>query len=296
MSWLTAQWKVEEADFASWAEAQVLMVLPEPKLKLGRKKVPYNIANIVEVMTRGRSAQSQEDAMTFGEELARASVAKSFRSLETMRMAAGNQIKSGKELEIARSEARAIGDDYRSDVIKYFTLTNWKGNVDTFGALDSSMKAIADYIGKKKGGLESFKASLNRFDFKDVPNPVIKKGIKAAEAMLSAPVPYFESKPQRAVDLSEFSAAVVPKDQADKARKILEPKGVRVVTYDGIKVTQDQAIRQAAEESDVFFNPQAMHLASSIQRKISYACFVSQTVLHSCTNLRTGCWKPWATW
>ena len=45
------------------------------------------------------------------------------------------------------------------------------------------------------------------------------------------PTEYFESKVRRAVDLDEFSAAVVPKNTSPKAMKVLENAGIEVQTY-----------------------------------------------------------------
>lgn len=71
----------------------------------------------------------------------------------------------------------------------------------------------------------------------------------AAEALLNAPVPYFEAKPQRAVSLSEFAGAVIPKSASEETRAILEKSGIPVIEYDSEEDRQ-QAVRQAALSFD----------------------------------------------
>ena len=53
-----------------------------------------------------------------------------------------------------------------------------------------------------------------------------------AEGLRVSPVNYFEAKPQRTVDLSEFAGAVVPRGTAPEIISLLESKGLKVRDYD----------------------------------------------------------------
>lgn len=297
-----------ELEFKQWVEGKILPVMGDPLLTVGRRKVPYTLDNIVEVMTKG-PVRGQEKTMTFSAGQARAASSMEFSDIEQMRKQAAESIVDPAQYEEAKKTTEKLLDQYRDAAIRFTTITNWQGRPDTFEALDSSMRAIAKFSTKKKRDRAAMEAALKseKFDVAamkagaknpidqslvqsieaeiqkwagrlekmqpgDSRIPEIERRLKmnqdalqeqlakaadqsssdpiglamlAAEALLNAPVPYFEAKPQRAVGLSEFAGAVVPKNLPASARAILEKNGIEIIEYEGDRM---QAVREAADK------------------------------------------------
>lgn len=223
-----------EAEFAQWVEDTLTPLFGEPSLRIGRERRPYSLPNIVEKM-KEEQLQAGEQTMTFGEGKARASAASQFADLTHMRNAA-YQIASEQVVDAAREKAKAALTDWRSNVIGYHGSTHpvTGQGIDTWEALDSSMRAMARWA---KGGLRrGFTAKalaevLRSEGFRSVPAGVIQEGVDAGKLWLDAPVPYFEAKPQRAVELSEFTGAAIPKSATPQTREILAKHGIQVAEY-----------------------------------------------------------------
>ena len=220
--------KGKEAEFQSWLHNKILSLHGEPTVKVGRRNMPYTLPNIVENMT-DTNVQANENTIVFGEGNARAATATQFGDLEWMRNAS-YQIEGESEISEAREKAKVILEEYRQNVINYYTDVDWRGNIDTFGALDGSMKAIAKFA-KRGGGPAALRKALNSEGFSRVPMSILEQGVKAKNALINAPVPYFEAKPLRAVGLSEFPGAVVPRGVDQKVIDILEKNNIEYVKY-----------------------------------------------------------------
>lgn len=235
--------KGKEANFHEWASRKVLDIMGEPYLMIGRKKAPYTLENIVEFMQRERG-KAKEDSVTFSAGKARAATATKFESIDWMRNAARDAIKRKDEIEQAREEAEKKLSDFREAVVPYYTGRDWKGNIDTWSALDDAMRAIAKWgeTRLKYGNESALRKALSSVGFKGVPKSVIEQGVEAGEAMLEAPVPYFEAKPDRAVKLDEFAGAVVPDDADKETLQILKKHGLEIRKYPH----GDQVAREAA--------------------------------------------------
>ncbi len=248
----------KEAEFKAWLEEKILPMFGEPKMTLGRKKVPYNLDNIVQAMT-GR-VRVQEKSMTFGEGAARAAASKRFKNLEQMRKAAKG-IASESEINAARETAKKLMEKYRDQVVPFTTFMSpiRAGSIDTWEALDASMRAMAKWAktGAKDAG--AMRRALSSEGFKDVPQEAIDTALEAGQAWLKAPVPYFEAKPQRAVQLSEFAGAVIPANASEETRRILKESGVDVRTYekegDREKAVVDFTSELATKDENVLFQP-----------------------------------------
>jgi hypothetical protein len=219
--------KGREAEFQAWATDKIMSMYGDPFLKVGGKRKPYTLDSIVEHMTRGR-ANAKEETLTYGEGKARAAAATKFTELEWMRNVARESIKPEKDIEAAREAAKALMEEYRSEVIKHYDYP-----ADTWNALDASMRAVAGWAkGRmRQGSKAAMRSALSKEGFKRVPDDVLDLAIEAGDAFLAAPVPYFESKPQRAVEIKEFAGAVIPDTASDETKAILEKNGVPFRMY-----------------------------------------------------------------
>jgi hypothetical protein len=244
-----------EAEYKEWVDAQVLPIHGDPFLKQGRKKVAYSLENIVEKMQGQRAAVEQ--TMTFGAGKARAAAAQRFTDLEWMRNAS-YRIGTAEQVAMGRKESDAVLQEYRNAAAEYHT------SGDTWTAMDASMRAIARFA-KGRGMGEALRAE----GFRNVPADIVELGKRAGQAMLAAPVPYFEAKVQRAVSLSEFAGAVIPSDASAETRQILEDAGVRIAEYtdaaDRNRVITELNAQLSAEGRRTLFQgrqrgPQAFYL------------------------------------
>lgn len=229
---LDKQLKGKEAKFQTWVTDKVMDMFDEPHLKVGRKKEAYTLDNIVDQMTKAKT-QGAEDTMTFGAGNARAMATTRFDSFDWMRNAAKGNLAPKSQLEEERDKTEKLLEKYRNAVLDYYDIKDWKGNVDTWSGLDDSMKALAQWAKKRLSGKgkQVLRQALSKNDFKGVPNSVLELGIEAGEAMLYAPVPYFEAKPQRAVGLDEFAGAVVPNDVSKDTLAVLDRHNIKYKKY-----------------------------------------------------------------
>lgn len=241
-----------EMDFKSWVEDSVLPLFPEPKIKVGGKKVPYTLENIVAHMTAAKSVKGKEQTMTFGGGAARAMASKQFPDLETMREAAAEGLRSPDEVEAARKDAEEALDKYRDKISGYYKWKNGRGEIDIWGSMDASMRAVAKVAAKRKYTTAALRAALRAEDFivDSITDADLQLGIDAARKMMLAPVPYFEAKPQRSVAISEFAGAVIPLSASDKTREILRKNGVPFVEYNNEARRAEAVVKLRAELSE----------------------------------------------
>lgn len=235
-----------EAEFEQWVKGMILAESGEPKLTIGRKKVPFTLENIVEYMTSSL-VKGVESTMTFGEGKARAMLAAKITDIEEMRNRAQFEIGTKEEVDSAREKASKLLSQYREKTAEHY------GFADTWNAFDDSMKALAKWAKGARTTANLHKA-LKAEGFKNVPEDVLKLGVEAGKAFLNTPVPYFESKPQRSVALSEFKAAVVPSDTRKEVRQVLADAGVQVFDYiPHNDASRRTAVAQASQETQTLF-------------------------------------------
>lgn len=278
-----------EPAFATWVENLVLPMHGPPRLTVGRRKVPYTVENIVAKMTEGPRVQAVQETMTFGEGRARAAAAVRIGDITELRNRAAGQIRPEAEIEAPRARAKELLAAWRDAVIQHYTGRDWQSRIDTWGALDASMRAIARWA---KG--MSLERALAREGFAGVPKPIVAQGVEAGRAFLDAPVPYFESKPQRVVRLEEFAGAVIPTTASDDTRQILTRAGVRFVEYDPedppTRTVALNALRSdlAREREDVLFQERRGAISFGPDRRFSIKLFAKadlSTFLHESAHL-----------
>jgi hypothetical protein len=280
-TWATSDMIAKQIDpqaikFKEWVEGKVLPNFGDPYIKVGGKKQPYTLENIVKSMTDAK-VKGKEKTMTYGAGQARAASSIEFSDLEQMREHAEKQITNPEDYEKAKEQTEKLLDAYRSGVIEYTQFTNWRGEPDTWEALDASMRALAKWTTGKKRDADSLRAALRRESFNagSIPGEAIEQGMKAGEALLNTPVPYFEAKPQRAVNLDEFAGAVIPKDAPQEVRDILEKNGITVVEYaDGqrAEATRELAAKLNEQgESTLFQGDKQGYIQFGADRKFNIA-------------------------
>jgi hypothetical protein len=212
----------EQGEFRKWIQDTLRPYFGQPTMKLGGRKVPYTLDNIVKAMT-ARGVRNREKGLVFGSGAAKAAMTKQFRSLDEMRKASGG-IVDPDEL------AAMVSDDPLRD-FRLAVVDHYQGG--TFDGFDAAMRAAAAAGKRATVSQEALRSALAREGFKvaEIPTETLTAGVEAIERFKAVPVPYFESKPQRAVRISEFAGAVVPSDASPAAREILDRHGVPYREY-----------------------------------------------------------------
>lgn len=215
--------KNKEGDFKEWVEGKILPMYGSPFLTIGKKRLDYNLENIVEHMT-SKGVRGQEKTMTFSEGKARAAASTRISSMEQMRNMAGSLARES-DVEQAMVESKKAMESWRASVVDYYGDGSY-GSGRVWDGMDASMRAIAKWA---KG--RSLADALRSEGFRGVPKDVVNEGVEAGRKLMQAPVPYFEAKPGRIVMLSEFTGAVIPRNAPASIRSILKKHGVPFRTY-----------------------------------------------------------------
>jgi len=220
--------------FDDWVSGIVDEAIGDPYLvKDNGRGVPYTLDSVTSFMGRNRQAGA-EGSLTFGSGKAVSMMLSQIPSLKKLREEAHRSIASKEEVRNRVEEIESIGNKYRDGVSQ----AHPGGNM--FDVLDSSMEAIVHWF--KSGRVNSdqasqtaaFRKALDRAGlFGDrVDDETISAGIEYANALVRAPRQYFESTPQRAVSLTEFKAAIVPKDVSKRVLDVLAKNGIKAYKYD----------------------------------------------------------------
>lgn len=130
-----------------------------------------------------------------------------------------------------------------------------------FVEYDNAAGAIVDSLRGAKT-VETIDRNLREYSYLNIKDHTAQDIYDVYKDILEMPTDYFEAKPKRAVGLNEIAYVVIPTYSTDKLKKALTDNGIRYVEYehsddnfdDRIKVTNEEAVRQQAEGSQVLFN------------------------------------------
>jgi len=197
-----------------------------------RKYSPYTLENIVKEMTKKLRGGEGFD---YGPGSIRSAYAKRFKNIKEIQKAR-DRIVTDKEMDAIREESSDklvnLLDELRP---------SYKFDGDSFGYMDDASSAIAE---GSRGLREAF----------DLTPEMRVKVDEYIDYLRKLPTEYFEAKMQRAVDLSEFTAAVVPKGTEQKLVDTLEGKGVAVSYYKkGDDADRLSAVQKAGAKQDILF-------------------------------------------
>lgn len=217
-----------QTEFEQWAAEKYKGMVKKARLFKGftnagdRRYAEYNLQNVVKEMTR--SLQGGE-GFNYG--------AGSVRSAYAVEMRSTKQIQDRRNEIVSKEMMDAVRDESQDRLAKTLDELRpyYRFDSDSFGYLDDASSAIAE---GPKGWNEAF-------DLDAEGRQIITDLI---EYLRDLPTEYFEAKAQRAVDLSEFTAAVIPRNTPDDVKQILKDKGLKLRTYKhGDTVSREKAIR-----------------------------------------------------
>ena len=171
-----------------------------------RKYVDYTLDNVVREM---RKELQDGEGFNYGIPNIRAKNAKEFTSTATMQWDR-DQIVNSAEFEVIKKET----DDKYEKLIDSMA-EFYDGDTDSYQYRENASYALADY-------------DFSQFDL----SPEVKSEVdNFLDYLRNTPTEYFESKVQRAVDLSEFHTAVIPNGTSKEVIDVLKRKGLKVKKY-----------------------------------------------------------------
>jgi hypothetical protein len=262
----------DDAAYQRWVKSLVEPLFETPTITVRGREVEPTLENIVDAMTIGVT-QGAEKSMTFSAGKTAAMLGKRYKSMAEIKADRARVVSQEQEGE-AKKATEAILDQYRTKVAGYFTQKDWRGNIDTWAALDSSMEALAK-AGKAGGSNADIRQALVRSGFKSVDQETVDLAKQAIDALRNAATDYFEAKPQRALKLNEFRGAVVPKGISQEAKDALTKNGIEVVEYSKkVDGARDAAIKKLAKKLDkerkdiAFFNGKQRANATPVDRAV----------------------------
>lgn len=201
------------------------------------KKYKFNVDNIVKLMKKYRGTNNEgAGGMNYGFNSLLAYLSHRFTSISDIKSRESTLQPNAKELKQYK-KAESMFDNLCKEAVKL------KGNADESVYIDLA-ELIKDIRDGKENNLHGFPE--NKEFVKNI-NSFLKEADKVT-------TDYFEAKPARKVEFSEFSGAVVPNTLQKKTVDYLKSQGIEVVTYNpNIAGDRQAKTRDLGSELNVYF-------------------------------------------
>lgn len=211
--------KAPKQDVKEWVYKNIAPYYSEPFVTVGRKKYPYNIENVFRSMIHDSTvASAQNGSFTFNDGLARSYAA---RKLTSRAVIADNEYLLSQE---ESEELDKLHEDFRTEAAKRYAYP------DSFEAFNDANRALGKYLASGHRTDEQLKKIFGSYDF-SVDQTFIGMVNNLAESIDNMGRKYFEAKPAEIMQISDFSAALIPQGISENARGILAKSGIDVFTY-----------------------------------------------------------------
>ena len=228
-------------DYQAYLNSLLDVVFQESTVKVGKKKLPVTLENLVKAMTQNQLVRGEESSDIVSAGAVRAMASTRFNSMEELQ-ANRSKVAAGEEvwpLERASNEAMA---DFRQ------LAAHEHATPSEAAAYNDVMTALAE-AASKQPDKEALRQALQRHGVAKPSEEVLAAGMAALEQAQNILGESFEAKPQRAVQLSEFRGALVPDTVSDEVLAVLEKHGIPVQMYDAQQpASRQQAVRNMAYE------------------------------------------------
>lgn len=225
-----------EAEFNSWVRQTFGEVVGDAFFEdAGGRKRDYVMANLVKAMTK--SLRNGEN-WNYGAGNVRAAVAPEFKSVAEIKAQRGNVVDA--------KTAEALKDEVNNELFALadkFAPYHHEGK--DFGWGDT----FADFMRDMASGPAAVAQWQTKWFSAPAPQELLDEAGAFLEKLKTLPTEYFEIKMQRAVGLSEFTAALVPQNVSPEAVKTLRDAGLEIIPY-----SRDEGRAAALKKVDrVFF-------------------------------------------
>ena len=196
----------------------------------GRIFKPYTGEEVVKFMKKRRGAAQEQGAFSVSPGKLRASLTERLGSFKKMRDQSSRLVDNEAFTKFKDESYEKVVELAQS--LKPF----YKFDSDRFGFPDEVIEMLIE------SERRSLPRALDEFGFEEVPDDVLDDIREVKSYFRNAPTEYFEAKPQRLVDLSEFEGAIVPQDTPASILKAFQDAGIQVEYY------TDNAERLAARK------------------------------------------------
>lgn len=246
--------KTVQEGYRKWKNNLMNQGLDVPKIRMGRRKVPLTLDNLVRAMKGGK--QNGQKGIFGGSGIGNviAAGAKKIGSLKSLHQYADKLLTNKDNAEELYKDVRGRVDALITEIIQYAK----HKDVSTFDHLMNAADVLVAVQQKKI----SLSTALAKYDF-DVPSDKLaalqEKVSKVTEDIANLPVNYFEAKPNRAVGFNEVKAAVIPKGTPKKIKDFLESQGIVVKEYDPKQEGHREQVTNEAQESVGMYFQKAYH-------------------------------------
>ena len=238
--------EIGEEKFSEWAKNKIRPLIKDKHIvrvsKSGtRKKLPYTLVNLLNELT---STIRGGEGFNYGLGTARSHGATQFQDLTHM---ANSRYRIVPKDEFHKQKKDM---DNRFDTIADM-ISSSGSSYPGFNVRGNLAEAIGSYYRNKQMG-----RSLSSAGFSGVSTGVVNQIKQFADDLRNLPTEYFEAKPQRIVNLSEFKGAAVPHDASEKTLEILRRHGINhIERYDrNNEDARREAIRRIAQGNDLLLN------------------------------------------
>lgn len=211
------------SEYQSWAKELAYSLVKREVFYDSRGRIKnYTEENILEEMT-GRQRGSEN--FFYGVRSLRASISKRFKGVPDAKKNLG-MLKTAEEAEAGYNALEAEFDELAEEIVDddkatYITKT------------EALIKNLQNEVGATISE-DRIKRALS-YTTRNYTAEDINKVKDYLKRLREAPTQYFESKPQRIVNIREFDGIIVPKDSYDRVRNLLDMKrmeNIKVVSYD----------------------------------------------------------------
>lgn len=249
-----------EQAIKEWAAEKLSALVKRERIFKGvtpsgnRRYVDHTIENVLADM---RARLKEGEGWNYGVGSTRARFAKVFKSIT------GMQADRDKLVDAEAIKAVKDGFDDRFGEILEALRPYYRFDQSGFGYMDDASAMIGEMATKGTRALDE--------GFKDIPAHVLDDVKQFTADLASAPTGYFETKINRIVSLSEFTAAIVPSDLAPKYVEALKAAGLNVRAYDSsVAGARNEAIMAVDKDrgGEVLFQP-AYHGTPHLFEKFS---------------------------
>lgn len=235
-----------EGKFHEWVKPKLQPLEGEAYLPKGQRKMRYDIDSVLKEMTR--KVRGGEN-FNYGLGTARSGGAKKFRDV--------TGIQKDRHKIVPHEEFEAKKEENNNRLFKLVDkLSSYHSTGGGFHVPDALVYAIGDSYKRGKWIGQTLKEN----GFEGVPPHLQQELGDFARDLREMPTEYFEAKPQRAVDIGEFKAAVVPHDVRQETLDILRHHGINHVERYERKGTEEdtlaraQAVERAARAHDLMLS------------------------------------------
>ena len=215
---------------------------PEEKMYAGNTSmgrpiwIPLTLENVVKAMTK---KTRNGEGFNYGIGNIRSMKAVQFKSIAQIQ-SQRDHIVSAEDMKTLKKE---IQDEFSelSDRMRAASGSNYGWDYNT--GEDCLMAMV-------EGGRENAEYLHDRFGDNQ---ELFREMAKFLEKLVNMPTEYFEAKPQRAVGLEEFKAAVIPEDTPADVRQMLEDAGVAIYPYSE-RQDRKTALQMATRDNHLRFS------------------------------------------